>query len=293
MPEKGAYIAIDWGTTNRRVHLVAASGRALRSERDDRGVLAMEPTDYPAAIADVRERFGTLPILAAGMIGSNRGWVDVPYVDLPTGFAALAEAVVCPEESVFLIPGVARRQRDRADVMRGEEVQVLGAIAADMAPGDGHFCQPGTHNKWVVTDAGRIVDFATTMTGELFALLKAQGTLAGMLNAPVCDGPAFREGLARGTTCRDLSAQLFGVRAGVLLETIAPEDAASYASGVLIGADVRAQSDSSAGRIHLIAQGTLATLYAAAFAAAGMRVVAIDSDAAFLAGVHGIWEKLQ
>ena len=33
--------------------------------------------------------------------------------------------------------------------MRGEEVQIVGAIAAGLVPHEALICHPGTHNKWV------------------------------------------------------------------------------------------------------------------------------------------------
>ena len=79
----GAYIAVDWGTTNRRAYLIDAGGAVLDTVRDDRGVLAIERSDYPREVAALRERLGALPVIAAGMIGSTRGWVDAPYVPAP------------------------------------------------------------------------------------------------------------------------------------------------------------------------------------------------------------------
>jgi 2-dehydro-3-deoxygalactonokinase len=168
-------------------------------------------------------------------------------------------------------------------------VQVLGAANGGLAPADALFCQPGTHNKWVRTEGGRIVDVATAMTGELFALVRDHGILAGMLGGDVADGPAFRDGVARGAGARDLTVALFGVRAAVLLGRRAPEEAAAYASGLLIGNDVGAQ-DVGGQTVHLLADGTLAALYAAAIAALGGQAVRADSHAAFLAGIHALWE---
>ena len=84
-----AYIAIDWGTTNRRIHAVAADGRVAETVRDDRGVLAMRPEDYPAEVAAIRARFGDLPIIAAGMVGSTRGWHEAAYVPAPADLPAM------------------------------------------------------------------------------------------------------------------------------------------------------------------------------------------------------------
>jgi 2-dehydro-3-deoxygalactonokinase len=291
MPD-AAYLALDWGTTNRRLYVVAGDGAVLHRAQDDRGVLTIPADGYPAEIAAIRSAHGDVPIIAAGMIGSTRGLHDVPHVPAPAGLAALAAGCMQAAQGVTIVPGVSRRDDRRADVMRGEEVQVFGAIAAGLAPADALFCQPGTHNKWIVAEAGTITDFTTAMTGELFALLKAHGILAGMLDGTVADGPAFRDGLARGGA-GDLLAALFEVRASVLLGTRAPEDAASFASGILIGADVAPRPDLAGRTVHLLGSGALATLYAVAIEQAGARPIAIDSEAAFLAGIHTLREHLQ
>lgn len=288
-----AYIAIDWGTTNRRIYVIADDGTMLDTVRDDHGVLAMAADEYPNEIAAIRVRFGNLPIIAAGMVGSTRGWREAAYVPAPADIAALARAAMrIAEWDVTIVPGVSLLTDTRADVMRGEEVQVLGAIAAGLAPADALFAQPGTHNKWVHVAGSRITDFATTMTGELFALVKGHGILAGMLDGPVADGPAFRDGLKRGGGACDLTAALFGVRASVLLGRIAAEDAAAYASGLLIGSDIGAVPDLAGGTVHLLSSGLLADLYTIGIEERGGTVVALDSHAGFLAGLHAIREHL-
>ena len=116
----GAYIAVDWGTTNRRAYLIDAGGAVLDTVRDDRGVLAIERSDYPREVAALRERLGALPVIAAGMIGSTRGWVDAPYVPAPADLAALVAARAdVPGEDVAIVPGVCLTGA-RSDVMRGE-----------------------------------------------------------------------------------------------------------------------------------------------------------------------------
>jgi len=288
----GAVIALDWGTTNRRAYRVEADGTVSDSLRDDRGVLAMTADAYLPALGDLRDRFGDLPVIAAGMIGSTRGWREAPYVPAPADLAALAAAALSiAGAEATIVPGVSWVDGTRADVMRGEEVQVLGAIAAGLAPADALFCQPGTHNKWIVTRDARIVDVTTVMTGELFALLKAHGILAGMLDGPVADGAPFREGLTRGAGACDLGAALFEVRAAVLLNRRAPEDAAAYASGVLIGSDVGARNVAG-NAVHLLADGTLAALYTVAIEALGGTVVPVDATAAFIGGIHHFRDHL-
>lgn len=282
----GAVIAIDWGTTNRRAYRIEPDGRIGDRVEGGAGVLGLAPGDYAPALADLRARLGDLPVIAAGMVGSTRGWHEAPYAAAPADLAALAAAALHIEpQRATIVPGVALLDGPRADVMRGEEVQVLGAIAAGLAPADALFCQPGTHNKWVATDGGRITDIATVMTGELFALLKSHGILAGMLDGAVADGPAFRDGIARGAGACDLGAALFEVRSGVLLGRRPAEAAAAYASGVLIGNDVGAR-DVAGRAVHLLATGALADLYAAAIVTRGGAVMPIDATQAFVAGIH-------
>lgn len=280
------YIAIDWGTTNRRAFLMDDDGSVLDTERDDHGVLASEPEDYARGVLSYRERWGMEPVFIAGMAGSPRGWFDVPYVDCPADASTVAGGMVAaPIDDVRMIPGVAYRSDTRCDVMRGEEVQILGAISAGFAPGDALFCQPGTHNKWIWTRAGRIDKFTSVMTGELFALLSTHGLLAEMLTGDVADTQAFRSGVEHGAEARSLGAVLFQVRASVLLGRLDVDDAAAYASGVLIGNDLSACDGLSGQTVHLLGSGDLGDLYSVAIGQLGGTVVPIDSHAAFAAGI--------
>jgi len=290
MGGRAAYIAVDWGTTNRRAYAMTAGGVMVDTLQDECGVIALKPGDYPGAIATLRDRFGVQTIVAAGMVGSTRGWREAPYIDAPATLQALGAASLDVAPDVQIIPGVALRTGPRPDVMRGEEVQVLGAISTGAAPPTALFCQPGTHNKWIETVDGAITDFATVMTGELFALVRSHGILAGMLDGPVADGAAFRDGLRRGRESQHLAAALFEVRAGVLLDRLAPADAAAYASGLMIGADVGTRADLGDRPVHLLGGGALAALYTVAITEAGGRAVTVP-DGSTTAGIHAIWSS--
>ena len=124
----GEYIAIDWGTTNRRIYAMRGDGSYSDYFRDNRGVLALSATDYPAEFAAIRARFGQLPIVAAGMVGSNRGYREIAYCQAPTDIEALASGVVACDDDVHIVPGLCLVQGERSDVMRGEEVQVFHRV---------------------------------------------------------------------------------------------------------------------------------------------------------------------
>jgi 2-dehydro-3-deoxygalactonokinase len=281
-----AFLAVDWGTTNRRVFRIE-QGMVAASERDGKGAVSLTPADYPAEVAAIRSRLGDLPMLLAGMVGSTIGWRDVPYVDAPAGIAALARGLVRIDGRTAIVPGIARRDPAAPDVMRGEEVQLLGAVAAGLVPADGLLCQPGTHCKWAWMTAGEVARFATAMTGEMFALLRGHGLLARQLGGQVADGVAFRDGVRRGAT-GDLATGLFGIRAASVLGMRADAEAASYASGLLIGADVAPRV--ADGTIHILADAGLGTLYAAAIETLGGTSRIVPSEAAFVAGITRIRE---
>lgn len=278
-----SFIAVDWGTTNRRIFDIDGAAVTPLAE-DDRGILNC--TDFAGEVAALRAR--GRPLLLAGMIGSNRGWVEVPYVRAPAGLAEIAAAVHWVEPGIGIVPGVSFEDGTAADVMRGEEVQLLGALALGEI-GDGLAAHPGTHGKWAEIEDGRIARFRTVMTGDLFAALKAKSILSDLLAHEAVTGAAFDAGVDHGLASGDLTAELFSVRARVLLGLGAKEDAASYVSGLLIGNEVRI----GLGRrrepiVPVIGTAALAERFAVALDRAGRTARIVDGEDAFVAGMIAI-----
>lgn len=287
------FIAVDWGTTNRRAYCIGPTGSCEREFEDGKGILSVAPGGFPQAVAEIRERLGDLPLLLAGMIGSNRGWIEAPYVPCPADIDDLAKGVVKAGEREAIVPGVSYISDSRADVMRGEEVQVLGAVAAGLIDGDSLVCHPGTHNKWAQLRAGRLQSFRTVMTGEIFSLLKEHSILSDLLQGEVADNEPFRAAANRAIFNETLPAELFGVRAGVLLGTKKKEDAASYTSGLLIGTDVRiGLSTPTSSKVVVMGRPDLTRLYAAAIREARREAIEIDGERCFLAGIHEIAKRM-
>src|SRR3982751_6789588 len=175
------FIAVDWGTTNRRAYRIDPSGACADEFEDGKGALSVPSGEFPAAAAEIRARLVDLPLLLAGMAGSNRGWVEAPYVACPSGIDDLVKQLVWAGDREAIVPGLSYIGEGRADVMRGEEVQLLGAITAGLVDADALVCHPGTHNKWALLRGRRIISFRTVMTGELFSLLKGHSILADLL----------------------------------------------------------------------------------------------------------------
>lgn len=234
-----------------------------------------------------------LPVLLSGMAGSNLGWMAAPYVDCPADAKSIAAGLVQPAERVWIVPGVRTvGQAHGPDVMRGEEVQIFGALASPLQTG--LFCLPGTHAKWVRVEGGKITDFATAMTGELYALLSQHSILATV------EDPAEPEGFAAGLVAAGegdgLSARLFGLRARQLTGLVAVGQSAGFLSGLLIGSDVasspRLLGASEDEPVTLIGDPALCAAYGQALAARGRTYQTIDGEAAALAGLISIIEGI-
>jgi 2-dehydro-3-deoxygalactonokinase len=197
-------------------------------------------------------------------------------------------------DRIAIVPGVSFSDGDNADVMRGEEVQILGAFAEAMIPPDATICHPGTHNKWIRIEDGRITSFHTIMTGEMFNLLKEHSILADLLAHPASADEAFEAGVRRGLANDDLTAELFSIRARVLLGKAPREAAASYTSGLLIGTDLRTGLRTAPdGEIVVMGRPELTSLFATALDIAGRSSRIVDGEEAFLAGVKHLAELIQ
>lgn len=181
---------------------------------------------------------GDVPALACGMVGSAHGWVDAGYRDVPTSLETTELASVEHRAGrLHVVPGLRLPSTDDrpGDVIRGEETQVVGVL--DLLPDldEVTVALPGTHSKWVSVRDGRVETFATSMTGELYALLLEHSILAKTADEPVRDDAAFERGLSAS---RGLQVELFGTRALALDGSLAPSSVPDYVSGLLVGDEV-------------------------------------------------------
>ena len=88
-----------------------------------------------------------------------------------------------PRLALFIVPGLS--QASPPDVMRGEETQIAGFLAAH--PGfDGVLCLPGTHTKWVHLSAGEVVEFPDRPWGGRGETVRS--ALVPQRVAPQCSG---------------------------------------------------------------------------------------------------------
>ena len=286
---KPDWIAVDWGTSNLRAWAMGPDGvQAEASAALGMGQLA--PADFEPALLGLIAPWlgaGSMPVIACGMVGARQGWLEAPYRAVPCAPVAEGQLIAVPTQDprlrVRLVSGL--KQTAPADVMRGEETQIAGALTL-LRDFDGILCLPGTHSKWVHVSAGEVVSFQSFMTGEIFALLRQHSVLRHGI-AEGWDDAAFDAALSQALSRPEkIAARLFSLRAEALLENLSPELAFARLSGLLIGIELAAAKPYWLGqRVVLIGASQLCSPYARALAAQGLQPETLDATACTLSGL--------
>ncbi|MGH1370445.1 MAG: 2-dehydro-3-deoxygalactonokinase [Cellvibrionaceae bacterium] len=332
-------IAIDWGSSHFRALLLDERGNVLQRSESDQGIFSdhFQSNRKAETFATIVEKhchpwikeFGPMPYYLGGMVGSRSGWVETDYVDSQHWLSALSSQLVeCSLANGHIIPGVATRKDDgNWDVMRGEEIQILGALQIlDIGNRALTICLPGTHSKWAdistrsnsheLDDArvdkaridktrdeekwsdGKIEKFSTFMTGELFQWAQQKSSLAPLMKPPqnnnleaaAINRDAFVEGVNASASKQPLSQSLFSIRANHLMATTPHKDPSDYLSGLLIGEEVRAALAANDHQRQLVIIGNpkLADRYQLALKTLNREAHYIDGEQAFCQGVSVI-----
>lgn len=265
-------LCCDWGTTSFRLTLCDSDTLAIRAEvRSDEGVANTfrDWKDSAKGGAISRERFFRhrlgvhlarlsdvagmtiehIPVVVSGMASSSIGMHELPYAPLPfslDGSNAVCRFIVGDEDlkhDMLLLSGV----RGGADVMRGEETQVLGLMhlqaAEGIRPDRAKVLFPGTHCKHIHIEGDAMVSFQTFMTGEVFGILRQHSILAESVDIESLSGhtsddvKAFTAGV-RTSLDTPLLHALFSVRTSQLMGRFDRRRATYYLSGLLIGSEL-------------------------------------------------------
>lgn len=144
------YIAVDWGSTQLRGWLIR-NGQCVETKQLPMGITRLNgrsPADVFAEHLAPWRGAQALPVLMAGMIGSDAGWQAVPYLDCPTAIDAPGRQLCAVAEGVWIIPGLKIEQDGDFNVMRGEETQLLGAC---------QLAQPSLISELFVARAARVL----------------------------------------------------------------------------------------------------------------------------------------
>lgn len=296
-------LAVDWGTSSLRAALIDAHGQVQDTREFAQGILHVPQGEFAKVFQHRLGDWMQAPerlCLISGMAGSRQGWQEAPYCPCPAGFEDLSTRLHWIEPRIALVPGLhCTHQKtldaDRIgpgqdDVMRGEEVQIFGALSIT-GLSQATVVLPGTHSKWAQVRDSRVQRFQTFMTGELFALLSQHSILARTLvtDAP-WDEAAFVQAVQQAQTGPGPLAHVFGTRTSALFERLPAAALTSHLSGLLIGEELRATRDMP-DPLVLVGNSTLSARYALALRALGRTCTVLTHEATW-AGLASLARNL-
>lgn len=291
-----SYIALDWGSTNLRAFLYQ-QGKCTAQVSSERGVTRLGDATFLQVFSEIMAPWQSLnlPVIMAGMVGSNAGWVDVPYLAAPVSLDVLGEHLFAVDAvlpvKAWIVPGICIDRDDNRNVMRGEETQLAGAFTECPAP---LYLMPGTHSKWVQAEGGILRDFRTAMTGELHHLLMNHSLIGKGLPEQQPDADVFRLALETGYNQPEITGRLFEVRAAHVLNRLEKSSVSDWLSGLLIGSEVAqmlrhfGSGSSNQRSVTVVGNPQLTRRYAEALTLAGVSWQALDGDQAFQTGIRRI-----
>ncbi|WP_407541997.1 2-dehydro-3-deoxygalactonokinase (plasmid) [Deinococcus radiomollis] len=248
--EHSAYAVIDSGTTRTRLRIW--QGHTVVWEEKRRVGAARTASEGPGPLTlalgellDAARQQATLrAVIASGMITSNVGLFEVPHLSAPASYQALAAGIrrhaLSGLGEMFFIPGVktlpGAHENLYGDVLRGEEVEVVGLRELLGLHGEVSFVHYGSHHKLVRTDDHGLLGSLTTLGGELLGALLGHTILVSGTAALSTLGPPDPEWWNRGWMAAEQSgfarAAFSGRLAGQLLGA-APEQVTAFLLGAV------------------------------------------------------------
>lgn len=254
------YLAMDMGTTNTRLWLC-----------DKKKIIDFKKAPFGAKIGKLKGRsvlFELLKslmdefllanslkadkidcIITSGMSGSEMGLCEIPHVELPmdvyTEATKVCKTVISEITDIpfVFVPGVKKMQNGMlSDIMRGEETEIFGILPHLPKGKSAVLVLPGTHNKIIrVNKKGEIVDFQTTLSGELLDMIITNSILSGSVSHEFAVSELDVLRGASYTQSYGLNAALFHVRV-MDKNGVSKDSLSSFLYGAALSEDVAAIS---------------------------------------------------
>lgn len=295
-------IYCDWGSTNLRASVemegtvvARLSGPGIARLGDTPPSVALRTT-----LGDWLSTAERVPIVLCGMAGSRNGLLETPYRAVPADFESWASAAVLSRRDgldLIVAAGISGRSGDgAAEIMRGEETQIFGALhsAPELAGGRHLLVLPGTHSKWVEIHEGSIMRLQTFITGELFALLSERSSLLRTGGQRGDGESGFAAGCSRATEV-GATAALFETRSAQLLDSMSHEWAGEFLSGLLVGDEIEngLRRFEPVSAVTVIGDHRLCDRYARVLRQRTVPAPALDGEACALAGMRLLAQRVK
>lgn len=282
----GPILAVDWGTSTLRAHLVAG-GEVVATHESARGIDLAFERGYGKALRETAgDSLGKAEaVVMCGKVPSMGKQVEPRYECCPcsVGQAASAMLPLDPADGVpvLLAPGLRNAEGKQPDVMWGGATQVFGAVAS--GHGDGLYVLPGPHTRWVRVRHGDIAEFRTFMTLDVYRAVRGETSL-NVDGRP--DGrfrhDAFVSGVKAGAESPgELLSELFSTYAQWHAGSLGKDGITSRTLGTLIGAEAASNAGSAGeGEVRLIGEEAMTAMYRIALEALGRPCAVIDDEPA-------------
>ena len=298
------FLSCDWGTSSLRLRLAdTGDGKILAEVRSSNGIAQTFAQWQQSGLAeDERAAFylaiiaqqlkelenktslqlNGLTVILSGMASSSIGFIELPYTSMPfhiNGEGMVTAVIIATKDfghDVLLISGA----KTGDDVMRGEETQLIGSVAAGEVVANALFIFPGTHSKHITIKNNEVTGLKTYMTGEVFSLLAEQSILKNTIDAADFDPEAFKRGVEDAVEGNLLNS-IFKVRTNGLFEFCTKNENFHYLSGLLIGLELKDLAGTDIETIHLVCGNELRTPYEIA-----LNVLAMDKKLDIFSAEH-------
>lgn len=289
------FLSVDWGTTNFRLRLVEKSSQLVIERNFAEHGIGELHSQWQHEGGDrenfflhflksrISDLFTEIPdqitIVVSGMASSELGIRPLPYGALPLTnegkgiFFEIINHEIFPG-ALLLVSGVC----SGSDIMRGEEVQLLGLLDYVKPRGNIIFILPGTHSKHALFDGNKITGFTTFMTGEFFKVIQEHTIIAKSIEKPppdFTDMKAFENGVYESREGISLLNSVFKVRVQEVIGKMDKSENYHYLSGLLIGEELKALQNLAFDNIYICGEPTIVKYYADAIKIFGLEKKAV------------------
>ena len=272
----------DWGSSSFRLYFVESeSCKIISSFSSSEGITKLAKLNNHIAdcchnyLSDIVQRLskesgisGKFPCVLSGMTSSAHGWRPLDYSSVPfnlSGSTLKYEELDTDIEQIkklYFLSGV----KTDSDVMRGEETELMGLFEQEDYQVFSKDCTviiPGTHSKHIIIKDGKLTNFNTFMTGEMFDLLSQHSVLRNNIEKGNENSSAFTDGVKKSQDNEILNS-LFSVRTNDLFNKYTKVENYHFLSGLLIAYELKSCAGYS-GHIVLYANEKMRNLYEQTF----------------------------
>lgn len=249
-------MTIDAGTSNLRIRIIE-SNKVTFELKENYGVKIGKDKFQEKLYVLLKEcmkknnlKIEEIEIIASGMITSSLGLLEVEHIHVPVSLKKLAENIVKVkffEFEINLIPGIKVEKEyfkneniKSVDVIRGEEVEVFGILNQIDTIEPTLIILPGSHNKFIEVKDGEIINFLTTMSGEIYDAMTKHTILKNSVNETFADEIDRRFLLLGNEIGRrfNLNQGSFVLRGIDLVENFSINEKANYLLGLILNGDI-------------------------------------------------------